>query len=471
MNELGEDWIEVETGTEVILTNMDSKVMYKITTSSSSSKASSKDIETKSVFEGNEDEYHPIPNEKHKSNFKGRDVGIQSIGKIKIETLNTGNGDMIIDESDSHSYINKRGGRVWEEYYHIDFSESPYSELDKSRIALTIYSQGSAKGNCTWGYVTENFGEREPKGFTEGLYDFTNYSYVNLFSTMEIVSNSRSYRTQELIISNPINCDVGVKTELPSKCCVLSFNPEDKTKNYVLELNKSKGVTYPNKENYNPRFIDGIFSGFLYEISDTVCYLGKIEKELLVDMIMYSNEDTNNWGSVSLRPATTEEEKEYNSHLITITPNQKTFTVKLKKNDKGVYNLKAQDITLSNMIVKVDCRKEDGTFPTERMEIRLRSTDALFNLGWNQDTIIGPYYEFEVDNTVILTQMEFLTDSESPINITVTFEDSSEEITYNNNSRFCIVPNYEGASPYYEEVEMDSSFKVPVLERDGYTLY
>lgn len=473
MDNLSGEWIEVDGTTEITLANMNPDVMYKITPTSSSERSVSvsRGNGIPKVFQGNSDTWLPIPDEKGESDFLGSDIGIDNRGKIRIQTLKTSSDDMTLKETEPESYINSKGEKVWEEYYHIDFSKEPYNKLDRSRITITTYRNGSGNGGSDWGYITENEGCLNPVGITAGVFDFSSTPYINLFNTMT-VSYSTNPWSQELIISNPIQCNLDEEKILTSKCSTLSFNPEDKSKIYVIELKKADSVSYRDCEDYNLRYLDGTLAGFSYELSDTAACLGIIKSELLLDISAHADEDNTEWGSVVFREATDDEKKDYEAHFITVTSSSKTYTLTIPGGSENQsYIVKAQDKEalklINNAVMKVELRKSDGSYPTENTSTRLRM-EHTYQIGTSTQNLYGPYSEYGISNNCVLSQIEFTSKSKEDIEVTISFEPSEKRI-YSSQKAMVFILSDNWDSPRVQEMKANSTYTVPTLEREGYT--
>lgn len=156
-SQMTDSWVNIPNGVHIRIENLSDDHFYAIRTvgSSRSVDVSRVAVTEENVFKGNDNTFIPVPDAEHKVEFSTNDLEIQGSGSIQLVYVRIGEDDMTIDSSkDIVSYYTEGGSKVFDEYYHIDFSKAPYNGLDKSRIALLAYSVGSGSGAASWGYVT-----------------------------------------------------------------------------------------------------------------------------------------------------------------------------------------------------------------------------------------------------------------------------------------------------------------------------
>jgi len=474
---LDDKWVGVSRRSRITIENMDNTVMYAVKTHGSSRRLSRGAVDSSNIFKGTEDTYIPIPGRDNRASFTANEIDIQGNGSIQIIRLRAGTDDLTIKESeDPVSFYDDDGSAVYEEYYHIDFTQEPYSSLDRNRVALLTYGLGSGSGGSNWGYVTIDAGGIKPEGYTAGLYDFSEYDSINLYNTMTVAHSSSPW-SQQLIITNPIPCENDRAQSLLSKLGVFSIGPMHNGADYVLEINKISGLSY--SDNFNMRYVNGNFNGFAIPIySDffkDVYYIGKIEKELLADIWIYiGGYQGSDFGTVTFREATSEETTDYESHLFTIDSDEMVFNKRLDAKDysehKFVVKSKGGRI-LNNMYITVEYTYDDGTYIEGHCYTNLQSSHT-YEVGYNNDGLSGSYIVFPESSRAVLENFSICVIDTEPVNVRITFKKSYSDVADDfwptKACRLFVVPN-NGQKITCERIKHYNYYTVPELKKLGYT--
>lgn len=463
-------WKSVSGWSRITIENMDSGKMYAVKTQGGS-RSVARDATSDTVFQSGDSSYIPVPDKNNKSSFYANDINIHGSGQIQVVELRDGSDDMTIKEAeDEISYYNDRGEAVYEEYYHIDFTQPPYDTLDRSRIALLTYHLGSGSGGTNWGYVTMGEGGLKPEGYTAGLYDFSAHDSVNLYSQMCVAHSSNPWSLQ-LIVTNPVVCTEGVAMEIPSKYGVFSIGPLTPGKQYVMEISKKSGLDYA--DSFNLRYVGGDFSGFVFPLSETsstaVYYIGEIEKELLADIWIYIGGYTGtDFGSVLFREATSDELEEYRSHIRNYDGSDMTIEYRFETFGEYIYLLKYDDELPSNIELTVEYKYDNGLYSTEGCSTYLRSAHT-YGVGHSGNSLIGSYSRFIVSSSDILQQISLQSYASQPVNVTVTLHKLEEPHDgHDERCHLFIVKN--NGEPIDEVIlKQYSTYEIPVLTKAGST--
>lgn len=476
-NNLDENWEGVSRNSRITLENMDPSVMYAVKTRGGSRTLHRAAVDSSNIFKGNENTYIPIPDNNYKSSFTANDVHIYGSGSVQIVKLRDGSDDMTIREAeDPVSFYNSEGEAVYEEYYHIDFTQEPYSSLDKSRISLLVYGLGSGSGGSNWGYVTIDAGGIRPAGYTAGLYDFSSFDSINLYNTMAI-AHSSSPHSQELIITNPIRCELGKPQKIPSKYGVFSIGPATVGTNYVLEIDKEPGLYYD--DDFNLRYVNGDFDSFAFSVhtseSKDVYFLGEIDKELLCDVWLYiGGYSGSDFGSITFREATEEEISEYQSHFFTIKDDTTVFNLRLAPKDYSEHEfiaISGDGKLLNNMYITAEYTYDNGEYIEGYCETYLRNSH-FYGVGHGGTALTGAYVEYPLTSGSILEIFKVRALDTEPVNVKITFKRSDSEVTDDSSWRsICdlfVVPN-NGQEISHELIKHYEYYTVPELVRPGYS--
>ena len=463
-------WKSVSDGARITIENMDSTKMYAVKTEGGM-RAIPRDSSSNSVFPSGDSTYIPIPDKNNKSSFYANDVNIYGSGKIQVVELRGGSDDLTIrEDEDEISYYNDRGEAVYEEFYHIDFTKPPYDSLDRSRISLLTYNLGSGSGGSNWGYVTIGEGGLRPEGYTAGLYDFSEHDSINLYNQMT-VAHSDSPWSQQLILTNPIVCTEGVVKAIPSKYNVFSIGPFASGKQYVMELTKKSGLGYA--ENFDLRYVNGNFSGFVFPLNETsssvLYYIGEIEKELLADIWIYIGGYTGtDFGSVLFREATADEIAEYRSHVKTFGGGDMTIEYRFETSGEYRYLLEYDSVMPSNLEITVEYKLDNGLYSANPCETYLRSGHT-YGVGHSGNGLIGPYSKFIVSSSDILQQISLQSYANEPVTARVTLHKLEEPHDgHDERCHLFIVKN--NGEPIDEVIlKQYSTYEIPVLTKAGST--
>ena len=462
-------WTSVSGRSRITIENMDSGKMYAVKTKGGS-RSTSRDAVSDTVFKAGDSSYIPVPDKNNKSSFYANDINIHGSGQIQVVELKDGSDDMTIKEDeDEISYYNDRGEAVYEEYYHIDFTQPPYDTLDRSRISLLTYHLGSGSGGTNWGYVTIGEGGLKPEGYTAGLYDFSAHDSVNLYNQMTVAHSSYPWSLQ-LIVTNPVVCTEGIPMEIPSKYGVFSIGPLTQGKQYVMELTMNPGLGYA--EDFNLRYVGGDFSGFVFPLSESsskaVYYIGEIEKELLADIWIgiggYKGTDL---GSVLFREATAEEIEEFRSHIISYDGSDKTIDYRFETQGKYRYLLEYDSEMPSNVELTVEYKYDDDSYSTSVCETYVRSGHTS-GVGYSGTALIGAYSKYVVPSYDILNQLSLLSYTDQPVNVTISLHKLEEPHGWDETCHLFIVKN--NGEPIEEKILTQySTYVIPELSRAGYS--
>ena len=471
---LDKNWVGVSRRSRITIENMDNTVMYAVKTNGSSRRLSRGAVDSSNIFKGTEDTYIPIPGRDNRVSFTANEIDIQGSGSIQIIRLRAGTDDLTIKEfEDPVSFYDDDGSAVYEEYYHIDFTQEQYRSLDRSRVALLAYGLGSGSGGSNWGYVTIDAGGIKPEGYTAGLYNFSEYDSINLYNTMTVAHSSSPW-SQQLIITNPISCEKDRAQSIPSKYGVFSIGPMHDGADYVLEINKVSGLSYG--DNLNMRYVNGNFSGFGYSVlsdsSRDVYYIGKIEKELLADIWLYiGGYMGSDFGTVTFRKATSEETSEYRSHFFTIDSDEAVFTKRLDAKDYNEYEFIVESgdgRTLNNMYITAEYTYDDGTYIEGYCHTYINSSH-LNGIGYSGNGLLGPYIVFPESSGSILEKFKIRAMDTEPVNVKITFKKSYSHVA--DDYKLCslfVVPN-NGQEIIRERIQLYSYYTIPQLEKSEYT--
>ncbi len=480
---LSSDSVSVSRRTHISFQNMDPTKMYSVRTTGGSRDVSRGAISTSGVFKTNESTFVPIPDKENKAEFSGNDIEIQGSGSIQIVELHSGTGPMILSEAeDPVSYYDDRGERVYEKFFHVDFTQPPYDTIDKSRVALLMYNLGSGGGSgLNWGYVTMGAGGLGPEGYTPGLYDFSNYDYVNLYINNSIAfSNGRM--SNEMILMNPVVCRENVPQDIVGKLGVYSFTPANDTTPYVMITHKTDSA-YQYSDPSNLRTIDGDFIDFTLRLSSDIVatdiyYIGCLSSELLVDLsvhtLYYSGYFPSELGSVEFRPATASEIAEFESHVVSVNYDKTVFSRRFEVGDNAefVFYLEPNgDFVPNNSVMKVEYKYDDGTYATNPVETYV-SSGHTYGVGTSGNGLNGAYIEFicSMDNYPV--KVSVFSNSESqPVTVTITLERSDSELREDgsmDSAKLFVIPN-NGSNARLERIPLNGEYTVPTLSWKGHT--
>lgn len=472
---LNASWVKVAKGSRITIENMDNSMMYAVKTRGRSKGVSRSAADPSNIFKGNEDTYIPIPDKDNRASFTASSIDIQGSGSIQVIRLRDGSDDMKLDEvNDPVSFLDYDGSRVYEEYYHIDFSQEPYKSLDRSRIALLTYRQGSGSGESNWGYATIGAGGIKPEVGTAGLYDFSGYDSINLYNTMTVVQSNNPW-SQQLVITNPIRYEGSVAQNIPSKCNVYSVGPIDDGDDYVLEINKVSGLRYDDQ--FYMRYVNGDFNGFAFPVgsddsSKDIYYIGKIEKELLAEIKVYSVEDQDNdFGTVKFRKATIDETTEYRSNFITINSDEFVFTMNLAARDDKEYKFIVEPEvgrTLNDMYITTEYTYDDGTYIEGYCRTATKSSHT-YGTGYSTNSFIGPYTIFSQESMDLLENLNIRAKDKNPVNVKITFKKSDSVVIDDYRTSGCKLFVINGKEITVERIKINNNYKVPELVKQGYT--
>ena len=468
------DDISYAVGKKTIITieNMEKDKMYavKVGGQNSRSLSSRGAITNENVFYGGGNSWIPIPDDNGMSSFTANEIEINGKTDIKLVLLRDGSDDFTIKESeDPVSYYNDDGERVYEEYYHIDFSQEPYNQLDKGRISLRTLCTGSGGGiDVNWGYVTIDAGGIKPEGYTAGLYDFSDKEFVNLYNTISI-RYSTSPMASRLLISNPIPCNIDEPATIRTVGSVMSFIPPEKGKEYVLVLNKKEGVDY--SDDFNLRYIDGQFHNFTFPIDDNTYYIGKLDREIVVDITAFAGGlMSDDYGSVTFRKATESEIEEYNRDFVTIDKDEYEFLLRKEGYDDSESVFFVQDVNgkaLEDYEMTSEFLYEDGSYVEGYCEVYYNSKHS-YGVGYSGQSVSGSYGVYQPVNRKHLQKFSIRVLNSEPVNVKITFR-KKQPITNEDrlNCNLFVVENH-GAEIKVEKIPLNGTYTIPKLEKEGY---
>ena len=471
---LNDSWVKVAKGSKITIENMDNSMMYAVKTRGSSKGISRSTADPSNIFKGNMDTYIPIPDKDNRAIFTANSIDIHGSGSIQVIRLRDGSDDMKLDEvNDPVSFYNYDNSRVYEEYYHIDFSQEPYNSLDRSRIALLIYLQGSGSGSSNWGYATIGAGGIKPEVGTAGLYDFSGYDSINLYNTMTVDQSNNPW-SQQLVITNPIRYEGSVAQNIPSKCNVYSVGPMDDGNDYVLEIDKVRGLYYADQ--FYMRYVNGDFNGFAFPVgsdsSKDVYYIGKIKKELLAEINIFAKiDEVSDFGTVTFRKATSEETTEYRSNFITINSDKFVFTMDLAAGDDKEYKFIVEPEvgrTLNDMYIKTEYTYDDGTYIEGYCRTSTKSSHT-YGIGYSTNSFTGSYTIFPQRSADLLENLSIQVKDEKPVNVKITFEKSNSVVIDDYLTNGCKLFVINGNEITVERIKINNNYTVPELEKSGYT--
>lgn len=468
------DDILYAVGKKTIITieNMEKDKMYavKVEGQNSRSLSSRGAITNENVFYGGGNSWIPIPDDNGMSSFTANEIEINGKTDIKLVLLRDGSDDFTIKESeDPVSCYNDEGDRVYEEYYHIDFSQEPYNQLDKGRISLRTLCTGSGGGiGVNWGYVTIDAGGIKPEGYTAGLYDFSDKEFVNLYNSLSI-RYSTSPMASRLLISNPIPCNIDEAATIRTVGSVMSFIPPEKGKEYVLDLNKKEGVYY--SDDFNLRYIDGQFHNFTFPIDDDTYYIGKLDSEIVVDITASAGGlMSDDYGSVTFREANESEIEEYNRHFVTIDKDEYEFFLGKTGYDYSESVFFVQDENgkaLEDYEMTSEFLYEDGSYVEGYCEVYYNSKHS-YGVGYSGVSVSGSYGVYQPDNDDLLQKFSIRVLDSEPVNVKITFRKKqpikNEDFL---NCNLFVVENH-GAEIKVEKIPSNGTYTIPKLEKEGY---
>ena len=472
-------WVNVPNGAHIRIENLSDDHFYAIRTvgSSRSVDVSRVAITEENVFKGNDNTFIPVPDAEHKVEFSMNDLEIQGSGSIQLVYVRIGEDDMTIDSSkDIVSYYTEGGSKVFDEYYHIDFSKAPYNGLDKSRIALLAYSVGSGSGSASWGYVTLGKGGMEPAGYTSGLYDFSDKETVNLYNTLRLDSSTSRWK-QKMVIMNPVSCAPNIASDIISSVGVYSIGPVDDGQSYVVEILKEPGFTY--SDNINVRYIDGDIAPFSYKLFTSnekdVHFIGKLDAELLVNVMMdIGGYQGNDFGKVLFRPATEAESQQVAEHVVWFGSDEETvFETRVSGYDFNEYEFMVYSEdhrTLNNMNVKVEYQYDSGVY-IEGGCYTLVTSRNMGNSKTRMTRLYGSCIEYPLTSFLDLQKLSVQVADTEDVNVRITFTRSLENVTdahdRDGKGYLYIVPN-NGEAVKCIRTEIGGKYTVTALEREGY---
>lgn len=472
----------VSASSKIIISSMEKDAMYTIITEGyngrfvSTREKNLMDNESASIISTSPNSFIPVPDENSVSIFYGNEINIINKANLKIIKLRDGSDDMTIKESeDIPSYVTTSGTKTYEEFYHIDFVQEPYNSLDKTKIVLLTKKIGSGSGGSNWGYVTTGRGGIQPKKHLPGIYNFSDTSYINLYHQMTVV-HSESPWTQTLMIKNPVLLTLDTDLKLKSDSEVLEIPPTQEE--YVLEITKNSTLYYAPISQLNPRFYDGQFFGHLLELEEnktkTVAYLGKIDDNILLDVSIFTDNNTTlNYGSVNVRKATYEEQLKYSDSCIEFIGDKTEFIQKLQANDDNKYIYKAisnDGSVLNNYTATVEFTYADSNeYITENPRTDFHS-GHLNGVGYSGDVFEGSYGIVNIHDRNVLDQFKIQCKSDKAVDVKITFEkkDYLPRDDFSAFSHLFLVKN-NGEPVEMIKIEPRGIYTVPKLTREGHT--
>lgn len=233
-------WIDILDGDEVLLSELDPKACYIVRTEGSSM---IKSLNTRQVSVQKllpvADGFLPIPDSLGESRFSSQELGISN-GRIMIEKLGRDN-DMVIDTRYEDPVKEEGTTRIFEEYYHIDFSDQNYRDLDKSDLVILQRWEGNGVSSYRFAIVGKNLGVLDKN--CKGILNLSGQTTLNLYHRFTEKQVQNPF-IASLVLTNPVNIQNNTPTSITNPLEVYRISSEglDPAKEYVLEFDKSAAV-------------------------------------------------------------------------------------------------------------------------------------------------------------------------------------------------------------------------------------
>ena len=323
-------WIGIGSTNEVILTGMDPEYLYIIRTDgtrevNTNQRASSTNLLR--VQEG----FLPVPDSLGQTRFGSRNLGLGS-GRIKVEQIEL-DSDLVIDTRiEEPVRITAEGDRVFEEYYHVDFNDSQYDQLDRSTLAILQRWEGNGRSSFQFAIVSENRGLLDTN--CRGLLDLSSQDSLNLYH--QFTEKEVQYPfIASLVLTTPImiNENTAVTINDPLAVYRISSNGLNPEKEYVLvfdksaadpecELSLSNYSMAKSSSIHKTRTLAGIeqackdnkglhLTQISRETQSMVLYFGTLTEDYLFNWhysnYFSNNMDVENFGTITLREISLEE--------------------------------------------------------------------------------------------------------------------------------------------------------------------
>ncbi len=373
-NKLNDSLIPVSENSKIRIKNMDESIVYGLEIRSGGRNINSRAKTDKSFFRTNTGRCIPIPDENNESKFTGYDVGVRGKEAVRLIKLKNGNSDeMTLDEENLDQLVYSDSWlRIYEEFYHIDFTKEPFSKLDLSEIIISSYGSGSGSGFSDFGYVT--IGEGGVIGGHTSAYNIFNFSdknSINLFSTLGVEGISGIPQKFKLKITNPIELEIGSNLVLDSDHVVVSLKEQPGGVEYVFEIEKEDRLYY--SDYFFLRGIDGLTVDFPLLLKEEneklIYYLGPINERLFCDFTSVPEEyfSGNNYGKVELKEIDSDLSELYSDRVLTVDLDKLNTqgSITLSPISLDVNNREQQfkvnpDSKLHNVFVSVQYKGENG---------------------------------------------------------------------------------------------------------------
>jgi len=323
-------WFDVNDKTSISLKNIPDDVLYSIQVNNSSKGISSRGDgpSNSKLAKTQDDSIIPIVDENGSCSFLGKDVDIPSSGgQLRINEIksNTTGDRMILSSLDPSQSCSGKGDR-YEEYYeafhHVNLNSAKYKSLDRSNIAI-IHKENAGGGSVSMSsdcgiFYTNHFALSDTKEI-KSLLDLSAISKFNLYQGIGLTKDDdTAWRQFEFVITNPVELGYGSKTTITSSDNVFKVaKATDQSKEYVIELESPSETVvrdvYQNMfSNADARYLDGTRKAYFAPMTNdksniATYYLGKIDDVFMFNVCWTGDEDTQSYGSVTLREITPEE--------------------------------------------------------------------------------------------------------------------------------------------------------------------